>query len=239
VNTTSGLSGDKDKEVAPPISLLPCRVVHWDGTSNRFNICTIAHNLIDSTCARLPLCKLLNYPALCSVRCSQLILASLAHGTQVKTSSTCSWLHLLRVWSLLKIRGGSIYELRELWRCYRGNGVVQRLILEIQHLRGFVREVEAWRVVIQRCWNDETGSKLVALECLRSELQTEIFRAGVTDASTPRPLPAFIPPAHDRTVPSAPSVGCRCSSAGRPPADPMRPDRQWVRVHPLLPSHEG
>jgi hypothetical protein len=89
----------------------------------------------------------------------------------------------------------TIYELRELWRRYRGNGVVQRLILEIQHLRGFLREVEALRVVIQRCWNDETGSKLVALECLRVELQTEFFRAGVvTDASKPRPLPAFTPP---------------------------------------------
>lgn len=92
----------------------------------------------------------------------------------------------------------TIYELRGLWRRYRGNGVVQRLILEIQHLRGFVREVEALRGVIQRCWNDETGSKLVALECLRSELQAEIFRAGVTDASTSRPLPAFTPPSrHD------------------------------------------
>jgi len=89
----------------------------------------------------------------------------------------------------------TIYELRELWRRYRGNGVVQRLILEIQRLRGFVREVEALRGVIQRCWNDETGSKLVALECLRTELQAEFFRAGVvSDAPRPRPLPAFTPP---------------------------------------------
>jgi hypothetical protein len=59
-------------------------------------------------------------------------------------------------------------------------------------LRDFLREVEALRVVIQRCWNDETGSKLVALECLRVELQAEFFRVGVvTDASKPRPLPAF------------------------------------------------
>jgi hypothetical protein len=89
----------------------------------------------------------------------------------------------------------TIYELRELWRRYRGNGIVQRLILEIQHLRGFVREVEALRGVIQRCWNDETGCKLVALECLRTELQAEFFRAGVvSDAPKPRPLPVFTPP---------------------------------------------
>jgi hypothetical protein len=93
----------------------------------------------------------------------------------------------------------TIYQLRDCWRRYRGNGVVQRLILEIQHLRGFVREVEALRAVIQRCWHQETATKLVALECLRVELQAELFRAGVvTDAPKPRPLPAFMPPSrHD------------------------------------------
>lgn len=92
----------------------------------------------------------------------------------------------------------TIYQLRDLWRRYRSNGVVQRVILEIQHLRGVVREVEVLRTVIQRCWDEETDSKLVALECLRGELQAKIFRAGVTDASPPRPLPAFTPPTrHD------------------------------------------
>ncbi len=89
----------------------------------------------------------------------------------------------------------TIYQLRDCWRRYRGNGVIQRVILEIQHLRGFVREVEALREVIQRCWHQETASKLVALECLRVELQAEFFRAGVvTDTLKPRPLPAFTPP---------------------------------------------
>lgn len=92
----------------------------------------------------------------------------------------------------------TIYELRELWVRYRGNGVVQRVILEIQHLRGFVRAVETLRELIQRCWHDETNSKLVALETLRAELQAEIFRAGVTGRQTPRALPAFVPPSqHD------------------------------------------
>ncbi|CAE6793178.1 hypothetical protein R70006_04944 [Paraburkholderia domus] len=92
----------------------------------------------------------------------------------------------------------TIYQLRSLWRSYGSNGVVQRLILEIQHLRGAVRDIEGFRTVIQRCWSEESDSKLVALECLRAELQAEIFRAGVTDASTPRPLPAFTPPTrHD------------------------------------------
>ncbi|WP_434116282.1 hypothetical protein [Paraburkholderia caffeinilytica] len=89
----------------------------------------------------------------------------------------------------------TIYELRDLWHRYRGNGVVQRLILEIQHLRGFVCEIQALYEVIQRCWYEETGEQLVALGCLRTELQAELFRAGVvTDAPKPRPLPAFIPP---------------------------------------------
>ncbi|CAE6792851.1 hypothetical protein R70006_04927 [Paraburkholderia domus] len=92
----------------------------------------------------------------------------------------------------------TIYQLRDHYRRYRSNGVVQRLILEIQHLRGVTREIEALRQVIQRCWNEETGEKLVALERLRSELQNEIFRAGVTDASRSRPLPPFTPPTrHD------------------------------------------
>ena len=41
----------------------------------------------------------------------------------------------------------TIYEMRSLWVRYRGNGVVQRLILEIQHLRGFVHKVESLRTV--------------------------------------------------------------------------------------------
>lgn len=92
-------------------------------------------------------------------------------------------------------RPPTVSQLRDLWRQYRGNGVVQRVILEIQHLRGFVCKVEALRRIIQRCWYEEAGSKLVALESLRAELQAEMFRAGVvTDASPPRPLPPFMPP---------------------------------------------
>ncbi len=89
----------------------------------------------------------------------------------------------------------TIYQLRDYWRQYRGNGVVQRVILEIQHLRGFVCKVESLRAIIQRCWYEEAGTKLVALENLRTELKEEIFRAGViTDASASRPLPPFTPP---------------------------------------------
>jgi hypothetical protein len=94
----------------------------------------------------------------------------------------------------------TIYQLRELWRRYRGNGVVQRLILEIQHLRGFLHDVEPLRAVIERCRYEETGNKLVALQSLLSELQQEFFRGGViTDAPMkPRPLPPFTPPSiHD------------------------------------------
>lgn len=89
----------------------------------------------------------------------------------------------------------TIYQLRDCWRQHRGNGVVQRVILEIQHLREFVREVERLRGVIQRCWYEEAGAKLVALESLRVELQAEIFRAGViSNTSPPRQLPPFTPP---------------------------------------------
>jgi hypothetical protein len=93
----------------------------------------------------------------------------------------------------------TIYQLRELWRRHRGNGIVHRLILEIQHLRGFFRDVELLREVIQRCWYEETGNKLVALERLCVELQEELFRAGVvTDTPKPRALPPFTPPTrHD------------------------------------------
>lgn len=91
----------------------------------------------------------------------------------------------------------TVYQLREWWRRYRNNGVVQRVILEIQHLRGFIREVESFRQVIQRCWYDETGNQLVALGHLRTELQGEIFRAGVTHGPS-RPLPPFVAPTrHD------------------------------------------
>lgn len=108
------------------------------------------------------------------------------------------YLSSLTVPRLQEHKPPTIHELRALWVQHRRNGLVQRLILEIQHLRGVVREIESLRGVIQRCWSEETDSKLVALECLRTELQNEIFRAGVADTSTPRPLPPFTPPTrHD------------------------------------------
>jgi hypothetical protein len=58
------------------------------------------------------------------------------------------------------------------WRRY-ADPDVRRLLLEIQHPRGVLNEVESLRVSVDRVWKEEVGGQLVTLYHLRCLLQRE------------------------------------------------------------------
>jgi hypothetical protein len=63
-------------------------------------------------------------------------------------------------------------EMRLLWRAYPDENV-HRLMLEIERLRDLLLTIDHYREGIQRCWYEETKTKLAGLEALRVLLQTE------------------------------------------------------------------
>jgi hypothetical protein len=71
--------------------------------------------------------------------------------------------------------------MRELWRKYPDPDV-RRLLLEINHLRAVLHEVESLRVAIDRAWKADVGGQLVGLERLRCRLQEERVRLGILSA---------------------------------------------------------
>jgi len=79
--------------------------------------------------------------------------------------------------ALPDFRPPQIPEMRDLWRRY-ADPDVRRLLLEIQHLRGVLNEVESLRVSVDRVWKEEVGGQLVALYHLRCLLQRKRERTG-------------------------------------------------------------
>lgn len=77
-------------------------------------------------------------------------------------------------------------QLRALWRRV-SDEEVRLLILEVVHTRALIDEIEAYRIVIDRCWREETGSTLVALEKIRVLLSDERSRLGETSVPPPAP----------------------------------------------------
>ncbi|BCG05527.1 hypothetical protein PPGU19_100950 (plasmid) [Paraburkholderia sp. PGU19] len=46
-------------------------------------------------------------------------------------------------------------------------------------------EIEAYRVVVERCWREDVGGQLVALEKLRVIMETERSRLGIQRSEIP------------------------------------------------------
>jgi hypothetical protein len=80
-------------------------------------------------------------------------------------------------------------QLRELWRKYPDDEVLHSACLEIERMRQVFKDIEAYRVVVERCWHDETRSTLVGLEKLRMLMESERSRLGISRSE--------IPEAHD------------------------------------------
>ncbi len=72
----------------------------------------------------------------------------------------------------------TVAELRALWRKYPDDATLQRVLMEIERLRGSVDRIEAFRESIERVWKDEVGGSLAGLYQLRILLAEERRRAG-------------------------------------------------------------
>jgi len=58
----------------------------------------------------------------------------------------------------------SLNELRSLWKKYRGNEDVERLVLEVQFSRGVINEIDGYFKSIHQAWRAENLGELVAIE---------------------------------------------------------------------------
>ncbi|OTP69475.1 hypothetical protein [Caballeronia sordidicola] len=81
-------------------------------------------------------------------------------------------------------------QLRELWRKYPEDTAVQRACMEIERMRQVFLEIESFRVVVERCWRQETRGQLVALEKMRVLIAGERSRLGISSADVP-PAPDY------------------------------------------------
>jgi hypothetical protein len=94
----------------------------------------------------------------------------------------------------------SLKELRSLWKKYRGNEDVERLVLEVQFSRGIINEIDGYFRSIHQAWRAENLGELVAIEKVRLLLIHQHVRqtvlAGLKPASQrgepPEPEPALV-----------------------------------------------
>lgn len=69
-------------------------------------------------------------------------------------------------------------EMRRFWKQYRGNEDIERLLLEIQHNRNLIHELEDYFQTILKVWQAEGRGQLVAMEKTRLLYVTERSRFG-------------------------------------------------------------
>jgi hypothetical protein len=62
---------------------------------------------------------------------------------------------------------------------------VHNACLEIERMRQVFKEIEAYRVVVERCWFEETRSTLVGLEKMRTMIEGERSRLGISRDEIP------------------------------------------------------
>ena len=69
-------------------------------------------------------------------------------------------------------------EMRRFWKQYRGNKDIERLLLEIQHNRNLIHELEDYFQTILKVWQAEGRGQLVAMEKTRLLYVMERSRFG-------------------------------------------------------------
>ncbi|WP_056361476.1 hypothetical protein [Burkholderia sp. Leaf177] len=69
-------------------------------------------------------------------------------------------------------------EMRRFWKQYRGNEDIERLLLEIQHNRNLIHELEDYFQTILKVWQAEGRGQLVAMEKTRLLYMMERSRFG-------------------------------------------------------------
>lgn len=78
-------------------------------------------------------------------------------------------------------------ELRSLWKKYRGNEDIERLVLEVQFSRGVINEIDDYFKIIHRTWRQENLGESVALEKLRLLLVKQHLRQTILAEIKPTP----------------------------------------------------
>jgi hypothetical protein len=73
----------------------------------------------------------------------------------------------------------SLKELRSLWKKYRGNEDVERLVLEVQFSRGVISEIDDYFKSIHHAWRAENLGELIAIEKVRLLLIHQHVRQNV------------------------------------------------------------
>ncbi|KQR77038.1 hypothetical protein ASG35_12250 [Burkholderia sp. Leaf177] len=68
--------------------------------------------------------------------------------------------------------------MRRFWKQYRGNEDIERLLLEIQHNRNLIHELEDYFQTILKVWQAEGRGQLVAMEKTRLLYMMERSRFG-------------------------------------------------------------
>jgi hypothetical protein len=81
----------------------------------------------------------------------------------------------------------SLKELRSLWKKYRGNEDVERLVLEVQFSRGVINEIDGYFKSIHQAWQAENLGELVAIEKVRLLLIHQHVRQNVLAGLKPAP----------------------------------------------------
>jgi hypothetical protein len=91
----------------------------------------------------------------------------------------------------------SLKELRSFWKKYRGNGDIERLVLEVQFGRGVINEIDVYFKTIHHAWRKKILVNQLRLRkcalcwsssiCGRpSSLQSSQLRRGLSRQSRPR-----------------------------------------------------
>jgi hypothetical protein len=85
-------------------------------------------------------------------------------------------------------------EMRALWKKYRGNLDVERMLLEIQYSRQVIHDIEVYFVAVHKAWREQDVGTLVAIEKMRVLLQEQHSRQGVLANILPPPSSKEPPP---------------------------------------------
>jgi hypothetical protein len=80
-----------------------------------------------------------------------------------------------------------VEEGRVLWKKYRGNADVERMLLEIAQARAVMEEIERYFSCLHKIWIEENLGQLVALEKIRLLLNEQGLRQRALAGLKPPP----------------------------------------------------
>jgi hypothetical protein len=80
-----------------------------------------------------------------------------------------------------------VEEGRALWKKYRGNADVERMLLELAHTRQTVSELDVYFISVRKAWDDAHLGQLVALEKIRLLLMEQNLRQCAPPGLKPPP----------------------------------------------------